>query len=61
MARSDKSSEECVAENAAERSRNQEIDDALSAFARKFPKAELGRPVTKAEEEEILGYGLGGI
>jgi hypothetical protein len=48
---------EKLATEAAKLSRNQKIDQALSAFTRKFPKAEFGRPVTKAEEEEILGYG----
>ncbi|MEQ1887364.1 MAG: type II toxin-antitoxin system VapB family antitoxin [Bryobacteraceae bacterium] len=42
-------------------SRQQKVERALAAFARKFPKGEFGRTVTKAEVENILGYGPDGV
>lgn len=41
--------------------REERIDRALARFREAFPAGDFGRTMTKAEEEEILGYGPGGF
>lgn len=36
-------------------------EEVLAEFRKHFPKAPFGRPVTKAQREEILGYGPEGF
>lgn len=43
------------------KTREQRIDEALARFRLEFPDGEFGRRLTKAEEEEILGFGPDGI
>ncbi len=33
----------------------------LAQFQKEFPQGDFGRGMTKAEKEEILGYGPGGV
>lgn len=42
-------------------SREQRIDAALARFRREFPQGDFGRPMTKAEEEQTLGFGPDGV
>jgi len=41
--------------------RGERIDAALAEFRKAFPEGDFGRTMTKAEEEEILGYGPDGF
>jgi hypothetical protein len=41
--------------------KRQEVERILAEFREQFPKAPFGRPVTKAQREEILGYGPHGF
>ena len=41
---------------AADLTRAQRIDAILAGFHKDFPLADFGRKMTKAEEEEILGF-----
>jgi len=41
--------------------RDKRIEAALARFRRDFPRGDFGRKMTKAEEEEILGYGPDGV
>jgi len=41
--------------------KHQEVERILAEFRKQFPKAPFGRPVTKAQREEILGYGPHGF
>jgi antitoxin VapB len=42
-------------------SKAERIDLALTHFREQFPDADYGRRLTKAEEEEILGFGPDGV
>ncbi len=42
-------------------SREDRIGAILKRFRNEFPRGDFGRVMTKAEEEEILGYGPGGV
>ena len=42
-------------------SREQRIDQVLTRFRREFPQGDFGRRLTKAEEEDILGFGPDGV
>jgi antitoxin VapB len=42
-------------------SREERIDAALARFQREFPQGDFGRRLTKAEEEDILGFGADGV
>jgi antitoxin VapB len=41
--------------------RDQRIDEVLARFRAGFPNGDFGRTMTKAEEEEILGFGTDGV
>ncbi|MBI4873384.1 MAG: type II toxin-antitoxin system VapB family antitoxin [Acidobacteria bacterium] len=41
--------------------RDQRIDNLLARFRSEFPSGDFGRTMTKAEKEEILGFGPDGI
>ncbi len=41
--------------------RDERIDKALARFRLEFPNADFGRPMSKAEKEEILGFGPDGV
>lgn len=41
--------------------KRQEVERILADFRKQFPKAPFGHPVTKAQREEILGYGPHGF
>jgi antitoxin VapB len=41
--------------------RDQRIDAVLARFRSEFPNGEFGRAMTKAEEEDILGFGPDGV
>jgi antitoxin VapB len=41
--------------------REQRIDAALARFRQEFPHGDFGRKMTKAEEEEMLGFGPDGV
>jgi antitoxin VapB len=43
------------------RSREDRIQIVLQRFRQKFPNGDFGRKMTKPENEEILGYGPGGV
>jgi len=45
----------------AGRSKEDRIHAALTRFRSAFPDGQFGQPVTKAEREEILGYGPEGV
>lgn len=42
-------------------SREQRIDLALARFRSEFPEGDFGRTLTKAEQEDILGFGPDGV
>lgn len=42
-------------------SREDRIHALLARLRNQFPQGDFGRAMTKAEEEEILGYGPGGV
>ena len=42
-------------------SREERIDAALARFRQEFPQGDYGRRLSKAEEEDILGFGADGI
>ena len=42
-------------------SRGERIDAALDRFREEFPNSDFGRPLTKEEEERILGFGPDGV
>ncbi|MDP8988544.1 MAG: type II toxin-antitoxin system VapB family antitoxin [Acidobacteriota bacterium] len=42
-------------------SRGERIDAALERFREEFPNGDFGRPLTKEEEERILGFGPDGV
>jgi antitoxin VapB len=42
-------------------SRDHRIDTLLARFREEFPQGDFGRLMTKAEKEEILGYGPEGV
>ncbi len=41
--------------------RGERIDAALERFREEFPNGDFGRPLTKEEEERILGFGPDGV
>ena len=41
--------------------RKDRIGAILARFRTEFPEGDFGRKMTKAEKEEILGYGPGGV
>jgi antitoxin VapB len=41
--------------------RAERIDAALERFRQEFPSGDFGRPLTKEEEERILGFGPDGV
>ena len=41
--------------------RGERIDAALERFREEFPDGDFGRPLTKGEEERILGFGPDGV
>ena len=43
------------------KTRDQRIDTALARFRTEFPRGDFGRKMTKAEEEDLLGYGPDGV
>ncbi|MBK5292682.1 MAG: hypothetical protein JJE04_13510 [Acidobacteriia bacterium] len=42
-------------------SREDRLKALLARFRKEFPSGDFGRALTKAEKEEILGYGPGGV
>ena len=42
-------------------SREERIDAVLARFRREFPRGDYGRRLSKAEEEDILGFGPDGV
>ena len=42
-------------------SRGDRVEEIVARFQRKVPPGELGRRLTKAQWEEMLGYGPGGV
>jgi antitoxin VapB len=43
------------------RTRDERIEAILGRFRTEFPRGDFGRTMTKAEKEEILGYGPDGF
>jgi antitoxin VapB len=43
------------------RTRDERIQAILGRFRKEFPRGDFGRTMTKAEKEEILGYGPDGF
>jgi len=41
--------------------REQRIDAVLARFRQEFPRGDFGRKMSKAEEEELLGFGPDGV
>ncbi len=41
--------------------REQRIDALLTRFREQFPRGDFGRTMTKAEQEELLGFGPDGV
>lgn len=45
----------------AGQSRQERVEAVLARVRTEFPKGDFGRRMSKAEKEEILGYGPGGV
>ena len=41
--------------------REQRIDALLTRFREQFPRGDFGRTMTKAEQEDLLGFGPDGV